>query len=77
MLKVNQTLTSVKYAATHPFSCCQQPLTPCVLPCWCACLYVRLLGSLFRNSIGDEGAKAISEALATNQSLTSLEYAPP
>ena len=38
---------------------------------------MRFLGSLCRNRIGYEGAKAIGEALATNQSLTSLEYAAP
>ena len=56
---------------------CQRQLTPCVLSCSCACLCVRFLGSLFNNSIGDEGAKAIVEALAANQSLTSLKYAAP
>ena len=48
-----------------------------MLPYWCACLCVRLFGSLAVNGIGAEGAKAIGEALATNQSLTSLEYAAP
>ena len=38
---------------------------------------MRFLGSLGGNDIGDEGAKAIGEALAANQSLTSLEYAAP
>ena len=32
-LKVNQTLTSVKYADAHPISYCQQPLTPPLDPC--------------------------------------------
>ena len=36
---------------------------------------MRFLGSLGGNDIGGEGAKAIGEALAANQSLTSLEYA--
>ena len=57
---------------------CQRPLThhACfltdVLAFVCA-----FLGRLYQNDIGDEGAKAIGEALATNQSLTSLEYAAP
>ena len=38
---------------------------------------MRFLGRLYANRIGAEGAKAIGEALATNQSLTSLEYAAP
>ena len=38
---------------------------------------MRFLGSLRYNAIGDEGAKAIGEALTINQSLTSLEYAAP
>ena len=38
---------------------------------------MRFLGSLYGNNIGVEGAKAIGEALATNQSLTSLKYAAP
>ena len=53
----------------------------CVLSFSCACLCVRFLGSLLGrmgdNGIGAEGAKAIGEALATNQSLTSLKYAAP
>ena len=32
-LKVNQTLQSVKYAASHPKSNCQHPLTPAGLMC--------------------------------------------
>ena len=59
-------------------SYCQQPLALCcVLSCSRACLCVRFLGSLFNNNIRDEGAKAIGEALAINQSLTSLKYAAP
>ena len=38
---------------------------------------MRLLGRLAVNNINVEGAKAIGEALATNQSLTFLEYATP
>ena len=49
--------------------------TPCFLAAVLA--FVCLFGRLNSNKIGDEGAKAIGEALATNQSLTSLEYAAP
>ena len=57
---------------------CQQPLTLCcVLSCSRTCLCVRFLASLFYNNIRYEGAKAIGEALAVNQSLTSLMYAAP
>ena len=37
---------------------------------------MRLFASLEENDIGDGGAKAIAEALAVNQSLTSLRYKP-
>ena len=40
-------------------------------------LCVRFLGRLYGNNIGVEGAKAIAQALTTNQSLISLEYATP
>ena len=38
---------------------------------------MRFLGRLYANRIGAEGAKAIAEALAVNQSLTELKYAAP
>ena len=50
--------------------------TPCAFLLMCL-LCVRLLCSLGSNKIGAEGAKAIGEALTTNQSLTSLKYAAP
>ena len=66
-LKINTTLKELKYAAAHPPHYCQQPLTPDqhspLLPAH----------SLADNEIQDAGA--IGEALTTNKSLTSLEYA--
>ena len=68
-LKKNTALTSLKYAAAHPFAYCQQPLTPDQHS------PLLLAHSLARNEIQDAGAKALGEALTTNKSLTSLEYA--
>ena len=68
-LKTNSTLQTLKYAAPHLKSYCQQPLTPDQHS------PLLLAHSLARNEIQDAGAKALGEALTTNKSLTSLEYA--
>ena len=68
-LKINTTLKELKYAAAHPPHYCQQPLTPDQHS------PLLLAHSLVRNEIQDAGAKALGEALTTNKSLTSLEYA--
>ena len=64
-LKVNNTLTSVKYAAARPFPYRQGPLT----------IRFDSFCSLRENKLGAEGAKYISEGLTINETLTSLEYA--
>ena len=71
-------LTSLKCAApTARFLAVSTATdTSSLLPCSRACILYCFLGSLRRNDIGADGAKAIGKALTANHSLTSLEYAP-
>ena len=69
-LRKNSALVQLKYADALPDSYCQQPLTLLFAS------YSHLVHSLYGNSVSAEGAKYLSEALATNQSLTSLKCAP-
>ena len=69
LLKTNTTLTTVEYAASCPSPCCQHPLTrPFV--------HSTLLCSIGGNNLKVEGAAHVAEALKTNTTLTSVEYAP-
>jgi hypothetical protein len=68
-LKLNSSLTSLSYVlhSLNSSPKCQDPLTS-PLPSSFLC-------SLKYNNLGPTGAEALSEGLALNKSLTSLEYA--
>ena len=78
-LTTNSSLQTLECAAARAFFASLLSVaadTSSPLPCSSACILYCFLGSLRFNGIGAEGAKAIGEALAVNQSLTSLKYAP-
>ena len=77
-LLVNKSLTSIEYATPLEAPAAilsAAPDTSGPASMLSACLSACLLGSLYYNGIGDEGAKHLSEGLKSNSTLRELECA--
>ena len=55
----------------EPTSVCQCVVRVCVCVCVCVCGWV-IVGGWTENQVGDDGARALAEALQVNSTLTEL-----